>query len=386
MTWETVPLSELVQSVDRSGPPKDSTSFTYVDLSSVDAVTKTITAPSDVRVADAPSRARQNLRFADVLVSTVRPNLNGVAAVPEALDGAVGSTGFSVLRSKPDRLEPRYLFHWTQSGRFVSSMTRLATGASYPAVSDAIVKRSRIPLPPLAEQRRIAAILDEADALRLTAICRLRLFQKLEESAFELVLAASTDSVPLGSVVRLITGPFGSSVHKEDYVTGGIPLVNPSHILAGEVAVDPRVAVSKGKADQLSAFFLREGDVVLGRRGEMGRAAVVRKADLPALCGTGTMILRSPDHSPIGSFLARVLRTPRFVSVLAAAASGVTMPNLSQSAVADIRIPRPSAAVESRVAAFDRDMASARQQVVVATQQLDSLFASLQHRAFRGEL
>ena len=366
MTWETVPFNRAFVDVTRQSPKVKQREFAsagrfpVVDQG-VDDVAGFWDDPADVtRVA------RPLVLFGD---HTRRVKY-------ATSDFVMGADGVKALAPCP-QLEPRFAFWW------LSALSIPSAGYSR---HFKFLQDRHVPIPQLAEQRRIAAILDEADALRLTAICRLRLFQKLEESAFELVLAASTDSVPLGSVVRLITGPFGSSVHKEDYVTGGIPLVNPSHILAGEVAVDPRVAVSKGKADQLSAFFLREGDVVLGRRGEMGRAAVVRKADLPALCGTGTMILRSPDHSPIGSFLARVLRTPRFVSVLAAAASGVTMPNLSQSAVADIRIPRPSAAVESRVAAFDRDMASARQQVVVATQQLDSLFASLQHRAFRGEL
>ncbi|WP_288783851.1 restriction endonuclease subunit S [uncultured Microbacterium sp.] len=381
MTWETVPLRSVAR-VDavHVAPEAISTSDVYVGLEHIGrngAIDETYyPAAREIK----SSKNRFDGRH--ILYGKLRPNLAKVARPRER--GVCSTDIYPILPgSSVDRA---YLAHFLLSPEAVGFAAARTAGVNLPRVSWSALGELPIPLPPLAEQRRIAAILDEADALRLTAICRLRLFQKLEESAFELVLAASTDSVPLGSVVRLITGPFGSSVHKEDYVTGGIPLVNPSHILAGEVAVDPRVAVSKGKADQLSAFFLREGDVVLGRRGEMGRAAVVRKADLPALCGTGTMILRSPDHSPIGSFLARVLRTPRFVSVLAAAASGVTMPNLSQSAVADIRIPRPSAAVESRVAAFDRDMASARQQVVVATQQLDSLFASLQHRAFRGEL
>src|SRR5690606_19972428 len=82
------------------------------------------------------------------------------------LDGATASTGFTVLRARGDQVDRSYLFHWVKHPRFVDEMVRKATGASYPAVSDRIVRESLIPLPALAEQRRIATILDKADALR----------------------------------------------------------------------------------------------------------------------------------------------------------------------------------------------------------------------------
>ena len=120
----------------------------YIDLSSVDRESKAVLGATEVMAHEAPSRARQLVRRGDVLVSTVRPNLNGVAAVPPDLDGATASTGFTVLRPKPDRLDGRYLFHWVRTPYFIRDMTNKATGASYPAVSDKIVLGSRIPLPP----------------------------------------------------------------------------------------------------------------------------------------------------------------------------------------------------------------------------------------------
>jgi type I restriction enzyme, S subunit len=140
--------------------------FKYVDLSAVDQDSKSIAEVRAVACAEAPSRARQVIRSGDVLVSTVRPNLNGVAHVPPELDGATASTGFCVLRSRSRQLDSRYLFQWVKSPSFVDEMVLRATGASYPAVSDRIVCESKLPLPPLSEQRRIAEILDKADALR----------------------------------------------------------------------------------------------------------------------------------------------------------------------------------------------------------------------------
>src|SRR5665213_584966 len=85
--------------------------FVYIDISSVSRETKRIEQTQEVTPAHAPSRARQIVAEGDVLVSTVRPNLNAVAIVENGCAGATASTGFCVLRPRQDRLCPRYLYH-----------------------------------------------------------------------------------------------------------------------------------------------------------------------------------------------------------------------------------------------------------------------------------
>ena len=166
--WKTIALGDLVEPAKTWNPsrsPADEV-FDYIDLSAVDQDAKLITGAREISCGEAPSRARQLVARGDVLVSTVRPNLNGVARVPDQLDGATASTGFCVLRARESKFDGGYLFHWVKSPAFVADMVNKATGASYPAVSDRIIFDSRIPLPPLAEQRRIAEVLDRAEALR----------------------------------------------------------------------------------------------------------------------------------------------------------------------------------------------------------------------------
>ena len=168
-TYDSSPLGNNVLAIDTWSSRNESPSFEefeYIDIASIDRGKKTIVGTTLTDAADAPSRARQMVQANDVLVSTVRPNLNAVAVVPEELNGAIASTGFCVLRSHPERLCHRYLFHWVRSPFFVADMVRKATGASYPAVSDAIIRASMLPLPPLSEQTRIADILDKADSIR----------------------------------------------------------------------------------------------------------------------------------------------------------------------------------------------------------------------------
>ncbi len=184
--------------------------FHYIDISSVDRESKQISATQLILPCDAPSRARQIVKAGDILVSTVRPNLNAVAEIPERLDGATASTGYCVLRTDKARIDSRYLYFWVRSSGFIKEMVKRATGASYPAVSDKIVKDSTLPLPPLPEQKRIAAILDKADSIRRKRQETVRLTEELLRSAFlemfgdPVVNPKGWDICRLGDVVQEI--------------------------------------------------------------------------------------------------------------------------------------------------------------------------------------
>jgi len=160
-------IGDLCQPTRQRDPrhnPEDS--FFYIDISTVDKDNKCITSPSELLGEEAPSRARKEVKADDILVSTVRPNLNAVAQVPQELDGEIASTGFCVLRPDQKQINHRYLFYWTLTSDFIDHLVSNVRGANYPAVTDNIVKETLIPLPPLSEQRRIVELLDQADALR----------------------------------------------------------------------------------------------------------------------------------------------------------------------------------------------------------------------------
>jgi type I restriction enzyme S subunit len=133
--------------------------FTYIDIGSIDNVAKRITKPKLLPAKEAPSRARQNLCAGDVLVSSVRPNLNAVAQVPLGIVSPVASTGFVVLRPKACVCS-EWLLLVVRSEQFVIEMMQLVRG-TYPAVRARQVRAFRIPLPPLAEQRRIVSRQEE---------------------------------------------------------------------------------------------------------------------------------------------------------------------------------------------------------------------------------
>jgi type I restriction enzyme, S subunit len=137
-------LTEVAQTWNPGNQPNKE--FIYIDISAIDQGKKQITAARNVLGKDAPSRARQIVKKGDILVSTVRPNLNAVAQVPEKFDGATVSTGFCVLRPRSGEIISSYLFALVQFKAFVNAMVRQATGASYPAVTDNIVRGWKAPI------------------------------------------------------------------------------------------------------------------------------------------------------------------------------------------------------------------------------------------------
>ncbi|RLG31173.1 hypothetical protein DRN98_06745 [Methanosarcinales archaeon] len=167
MKWPSVQIGKICLPTHMRDPQKQpDKSFLYVDISSIDRDLKIITNTPEIIGAEAPSRARKIIRAGDVLVSTVRPNLNAVAIVPKELDNQIASTGFCVLRPKAEVIESKYLFYFLLTKYFISYLSSRVRGAHYPAVSDNDIKAIVLPLPPPSEQRRIVDILDQADALR----------------------------------------------------------------------------------------------------------------------------------------------------------------------------------------------------------------------------
>lgn len=133
--------------------------FVYVDIGSIDREKKCISSPQYLKGSDAPSRARKEIYEGDILVSLTRPNLNAVALVDEKYSGQIASTGFEIIR--PNGVDSRYIFALTRSRNFINEISGQVQGALYPAAKSVDVKAYEFPLPPLAEQIRIANKLDE---------------------------------------------------------------------------------------------------------------------------------------------------------------------------------------------------------------------------------
>lgn len=158
-SWTVCKIGDVLEPVEKTGKGEKDRHIWYVDISSIDNETNTIAAPKRMRLAEAPTRARQKIRLGDVLFSTVRPYLRNIAFVEGVLDGEIASTGFAVLRGVSG-IDSRYVFYKSISNKFVSALTGEQYGVSYPAVKREQVWEQPFELTSIEEQSEIVRILD----------------------------------------------------------------------------------------------------------------------------------------------------------------------------------------------------------------------------------
>ena len=148
-------ISRVVKIFERSDE------IQYLDISSIDNSSKTVTGLTPYILKDAPSRAQYVLKQGDIMYSTVRPNLQNIAINPYSDDNVVGSTGFCVLRCTG--VTTGYMWGVINSVPFTQSMINQASGANYPAVTDKVVHAYEIPIPPLEEQTAYEQLVNQSD-------------------------------------------------------------------------------------------------------------------------------------------------------------------------------------------------------------------------------
>jgi len=180
------------------------------------------------------------------------------------------------------------------------------------------------------------------------------------------------------------TGPFGSMLHKSDYVKDGIPIVNPMNIKNGKITADSRMLISEKTRKRLLRYALKENDIVIARRGNLEKCAVVEKAHENWLCGTGSFFLRIKNiHIP---FFLMVYRSAPSQKYLLQDSIGQTMDNLNQKLLQKLPIPVPPLAEQQAIVErVDRLLAMVdqlEQQVVERKVQAEELMQAVLREAF----
>jgi type I restriction enzyme S subunit len=137
------------------------------------------------------------------------------------------------------------------------------------------------------------------------------------------------------------TGPFGSQLHASDYIENGLPVINPSNLVDGNIEPDWQKTITDEIADRLSRHRLSEGDIVFARRGEMGRCALVGSDEDGWLCGTGSIKVELQKESVDPQYMSVVLSTVGVSEWLELQSVGSTMSNLNTDILSAIPIPIP---------------------------------------------
>ena len=160
--WEWVRINTIGHDWGQKTPTSD---FTYIEVSAIDSKNGIISTPQLVEFENAPSRARKIVKAGTVIYSTVRPYLLNIAVIEkEFIPEPIASTAFAIVHPFCS-MPPRYFLFYFRSPIFVSYVESVQMGIAYPAINDGQFFSGLLPLPPLAEQHRIVAKVDELMAL-----------------------------------------------------------------------------------------------------------------------------------------------------------------------------------------------------------------------------
>ncbi len=368
--------------------------ITYIDIAAVDKDLKKIVEPTLCLGEEAPSRARQLVQTNDVLVSTVRPNLNSVAVVTEKFSGATASTGYTVLRPLPEILDTQYLFHWVKTDHFINAMIKLATGQSYPAVSDKIILNSKIPLPPLPEQRRIAAILDQADEVRQKRQQAIEKLDQLLQATF-IDMFGDPVSNPRGwelvSAKNVLKIQGGYAFSSTDFSKSGIPVVKIGNANKLGFSTEKFDFIIPQYPEKLKQYELRSGDLLMSLTGTVGKddyGNITEVTDDYELYYLNQRVAKLEVINTLFSknYIRYFFSQSSIKALITKNNRGVRQANISNSDLYELDIPLPTKAQLDKFDSFIQSINEMKRYSKIQLISSNKLFFALQNQAFNGTL
>ena len=372
----------------------------FVPMAAVSEETMSIAVHTE-RPFSEVSKGYTPFKRGDVLVAKITPCFeNGKMALAEDLPHELGfgTTEFHVFRPL-ERVTGRYLFHLLRVPYLRNAgALKMRGAAGQRRVPADFFASIQIPLPPLVEQERIARILDAADALRVMRREALAQLDTLLKSTF-LDMFGDLVSNPMGwrvgqlkdyfSKARAGTccGPFGSALKKHDYVKDGIPVWGIDNVKPNQFIQERGLFITPEKFAELRRYSVESGDILISRAGTVGRMCVAVPTVDESIIGTNLIRLTLNPGKMLPVYFASLYtfcgeRLPG----LRASGDEKSYSFLNTTRLKSLVVPLPPLDLQLRFAAIaesvERQKASQRAHLA----ELDALFASLQSRAFRGDL
>jgi len=396
-TAELAKIADLNPPLD--APLRDDEPVSFIPMSAVDAETAA-TNNSVARCYVEVSKGYTPFLDGDLLVAKITPCFENGKIAQAVLGRRVGfgSTEFHVVRPHPNQADARYVLHFLRQERIRREGEQKMTGsAGQRRVPEHFLAGLRIPLPSLPEQRRIAQVLDRAEALRAKRRAGLAQLDTLIQAIFLDMFgdpATNPKRFPIRTLVEFYAsrrdgtkcGPFGSALKKSELVASGIPVWNMDNIdLAGRMALPFRMWITENKYRQLETYAVTDGDVIISRAGTVGKMCVANSGYAESIISTNLIRVRfGRDLLPV-YFVSLMTYCKGRIGRLKTGPDGA-FTHMSTGIIDKLKFPYPPLKLQQRFAAIVESVEQQRSSQRAHLVELDTLFASLQHRAFRGEL
>ena len=372
-SWDVVRLEDVAEINQSNWTRGQSSTILYLDLTSVIGP-GILATPKELAARNAPSRARRQVRPGDILVSTVRPNLQGFARVPKAPRNLVASTGFAVV--SPRRIvNGSFVYQHVMTSRFAQYLENAATGQAYPAVLASDVAGFTLPLPPLPEQRAIAAVLDSIDeaierteaVIAATEHLRDALLHKLltrgvlnwhsewKDAPGIGTIPACWEVVSLGEVYEVQLGKMLSPKARQG--RNPRPYLTNRNVRWGEFDLSDLSAMDFDHRE-IEKFQLRPGDLLVCEGGDTGRAAIWLGEIADCYYQKALHRLRPIDENVISEFMLAVLMSYATKGILLEHSERTSISHLTRERLLRMRIANPSRPEQEHIVAVLRSAAT----------------------------
>jgi len=333
-------------------------------------------------------------KIGDVLFSK-DGTVGKVHVVSENQEFAVLSS-IAILRPRLEVLDSQYFGHILRSSFTLDQAIRRKTGSAIRRIILKDLKQVQIPLPPLEEQRRIAAILDKADAVRRKRQSAIALTEELLRSLFlEMFGTSVAKSWEMATVEQLLasktgairTGPFGSQLLHSEFVDRGIAVLGIDNVVKNQFQWVQLRFISEKKYEQLKRYTVSPGDVLISIMGTCGRCAIVPD-DCPKAINTKHLCSITLNRNKCyPEFLqSYFLIHPQASNYLKKNAKGAIMEGLNMSIIKDLPVPLVPIELQKQYINLQYQILSSKASAIESKHEADNLLNSLLQRAFRGEL
>ena len=382
--WPDVPLGEVAV-IERSSvqPSEIAAGTTYVGLENIERGGRFI----NLKRVDCGELASAKFRFSPshLLYGKLRPYLAKIAC-PDF--SGICSTDIVPILPRAN-LERRYLFHYLSQPAMVDYANSRAVGINLPRLAPAVLTQFRIPLPPRAQQRRIAAILDRADHL---CVKRRQALTQLDTLSQAIFVDLFGDPATNPKHWRMSTvGNEAAQVTDGEHLTPvrsteGVKLLSARNIRDGYIDFDNVDFIGRAEHDRIKRRCNPSpGDVLISCSGTIGRVAMVQTTE-PFSLVRSVALVRPRPQAIRSKFLEQFLRMPVLKARMLQRANASSQANLFQGQIRELPIAVPPLDLQDEFADRCAAVESLRDTQNAALQDLEALFAALQDCAFRGEL
>ena len=392
---EKIKLGDLCNPCQGQIKVQPGTIIDYIDISSIDNNSKTVSGYQTMTFAEAPSRARKAVKKGNILVSTVRPNLNAVAIVEDATPNmTVASTGFCVLDCK-ENVDKRFVLNFCKSKAFIDEMVAQATGASYPAVSDKIVRAALVPSYSFHDQIKIGEILDKVSLIIAKRKSELTYLDNLVKARFVEVFGEPIANPMKWPVKRLkelstlITNGNTPKGGRENYVESGILFLRSQNVWRNRIELDDVAFIDEATHKSMRKSSLRHKDILITKTGRintenssLGRAALFLGADYSANINGHVYLVRL-NGTIVPEFVVTILTGEAYRRYIRkVCVGGIDKRQINVDQVEDFPIIIPPYEQQKQFAAFVAQVDKSKAVMQKSLEEAQLLFDSLMQQYF----